>query len=59
MKYQELEMILLIVVMKQEDGIFLLVDGWDEVWEDDDWQDIEVVWVFFIFFIVFVVGFNL
>lgn len=43
----------------KQDDVSLLVDGWDEVWEDDDWQDIEVVCFFFIVFIFFVGGLNL
>lgn len=40
-KYQELEMTLPTAVTKQEDGTSPSADGWDEVWEDDDWQDTE------------------
>ena len=41
-KYQELEMTLP-AVLKQDDGISPSADGWDESWEDDDWQDMEAV----------------
>lgn len=40
-KYQELEMALPATNDKQEDEPSPSADGWDEVWEDDDWQDSE------------------
>ena len=42
-KYQELEMTLPAAVSKQDDGMSPSADGWDEVWEDDDWNDMEAV----------------
>ncbi|KAG0626132.1 hypothetical protein M758_2G104900 [Ceratodon purpureus] len=42
-KYQELEMTLPAEVSKQDEGMSPSADGWDEVWEDDDWQDTEAV----------------
>lgn len=41
-KYQELEMTLPSTDANQADGS-PTADGWDEVWEDDDWQDTEAV----------------
>lgn len=43
-KYQELEMSLPSVdITKKEDEMSPSADGWDEVWEDDDWEDTEAV----------------
>jgi len=43
-KYQELEMALPATESKQDDDEGNpSADGWDEVWEDDDWQDTEAV----------------
>lgn len=43
-KYQELEMALpTTAVSKQDEGMSPSADGWDAVWEDDDWQDTEAV----------------
>ncbi|XP_024388488.1 uncharacterized protein [Physcomitrium patens] len=42
-KYQELEIALPKSVAKGDVEAPLSTNGWDEVWEDDDWQDTEAV----------------
>lgn len=44
-KYQELEMSLPTVDIskKEKEEIAPSAEGWDEVWEDDEWEDTEAV----------------